>query len=495
MRGGDLRRWVVPLAVAAAFVLRLPGLLDPITSDEAGFTLVARTWDPTPDSLYGPHFVDRTPLLLAVFRAADLVGPVWGIRVLGAVGAAVTVFLVSRAARLVASPSAARWSAVLVAALVTTPLIDPVSVNGALLALPLTAGCLLLGLHAANGHRTVLASAAAGLLGMLSVGMKQNLVGGLVFAGVLLTVCLVRGSTLPRRRAVAALLALAAGAAVPVLGVLVWTLAAGVDLSTLWYAVYGFRADAAGVLSFDEQGAAYQRLGLLVVVALVSGMGAVFVGLLVQLPRAWGEDRAVTAATGAMLLVQVAGLAGGGSYWRDYLVPLAPTAGLAVAVLALRHAGRPGRKTRVIVAAAVASAAVGFAGWAVATARGAGAPDSEHLGASIERAARPGDTLVVFGGHAEIQFIAGLDTPYRHLWSLPMRTLDPEYHDLADILAGPDAPEWFVQWWYVGLWSDEGGARLREVIEERYELHAVCGDDKEVFVLQGADRPALSCDE
>ncbi|MSZ76288.1 MAG: hypothetical protein F2667_04175, partial [Actinobacteria bacterium] len=42
-------RRTVLLAAAAAFLLRLPGLLRPIRADEAGFLLVSRAWHPSAD--------------------------------------------------------------------------------------------------------------------------------------------------------------------------------------------------------------------------------------------------------------------------------------------------------------------------------------------------------------------------------------------------------------------------------------------------------------
>ena len=61
-------RWTVPFAAALAFLLRLPGLTRPVRPDEAGWFLVARTWDPAPDSVYGEHFVDRPPSLIGSGR-------------------------------------------------------------------------------------------------------------------------------------------------------------------------------------------------------------------------------------------------------------------------------------------------------------------------------------------------------------------------------------------------------------------------------------------
>ena len=61
-------RLVVYAAALLAALFRFPGLLYPLGSDEAGFTLVARAWDPQPDSLYGTYWVDRPPSLIALVK-------------------------------------------------------------------------------------------------------------------------------------------------------------------------------------------------------------------------------------------------------------------------------------------------------------------------------------------------------------------------------------------------------------------------------------------
>ena len=67
-------RLVVYAAALLAALFRFPGLLYPLGSDEAGFTLVARAWDPQPDSLYGTYWVDRPPSLIALIRLSDWIG-------------------------------------------------------------------------------------------------------------------------------------------------------------------------------------------------------------------------------------------------------------------------------------------------------------------------------------------------------------------------------------------------------------------------------------
>ena len=251
-------RWTIAVAAAAAFVLRLPGLTRPIRADEAGFALVGAGVGPAA----GQPLRRRTSwtvrrLLIALFKVSDaLAGPLF-IRVIGALACAALVVTAAAVARLVADERAARWTAVAMAAFTTNILIDAVAVKGELLALPLLMGSLWFSLVAV-AERSPRAALGAGLLAGLALGFKQNLVGGLVFATVLFV-----GSWRPGGspgRGAPALPALLAGAAVPVLATGGWAVAAGVRLPTLWYAVYGFRADAAEVLAGDSaRGADHPR--------------------------------------------------------------------------------------------------------------------------------------------------------------------------------------------------------------------------------------------
>ena len=75
---------------------------------------------------------------------------------------------------------------------------------------------------------------------------------------------------------------------------------------------------------------------------------------------------------------------------------------------------------------------------------------------ALERVAEPGDTLVVFGGRADLQLESGLASPYPYLWSLPMRALDPDLSRFRTMVAGPDAPTWLVEWWPFDTWTATG---------------------------------------
>ncbi len=477
-------RWTVPLAALAAFVLRLPGVGRPIRPDEAGFTLVARSWAPEADSIYGHYFVDRPPLLISVFKLSDAIGGPLFIRVIGALACTVLVLLAARTARVVAGDGAAPWTAICVAAITSSPLINLVAVKGELLGLPFVMAACLLAVVALR-DRSVPLAALAGTSAMVAVGFKQSLLGGLVFAGTLLLVALITRRIEGRtflRLAGAGL----AGAAVPVAATLAWAAVAGVRPSTLWYAIYGFRADASAVLASHTSKAADERAVTLVVVALCTGLLLVLGGFVAHLRSELREDAPLAAAVAAMLVYDAFGMVLGGSFWPDYLFALVPSAALAAALLSRRRSG-PGRVVRAVIVLAALSCAVSLCVWTVHNLAGNQEIDQARTGTAIGDVAERGDTLTVFGGRADLQLSSGLDSPYEHLWSLPMRTLDPDLADLRALVTGPDAPTWLVEWFPFTSWDLEAGELLRRDVEERYVPEEITCRDGEATIWRRRD--------
>lgn len=496
MRGGEAvrdfaQRHTVAIAVVLTVVARLPALTRPVRADEAGFLLVARAWSPQADSLFGPYWVDRPPPLIAVFGAVDALGGVTTLRLLGALVAGLSVLLAAAVAGTVSGPRATVWTAVLVAALLSNPMIDVVAVKGELLALPLVLGSILLTLLAVRRRAWPLAF-AAGVAAALALGLKQNLATGLVFAVVLLLVSWLT-RVLPGRSALALTVAGLAGAAVPVLATVAWAEAAGVRLSTLWDTVYGFRADAARVIADGTTDAPERRALILVAIALATGLLLVLIGPFARLRELWRDDPPVLAATLAVVLVDVASLVAGGSFWQDYLLPLVPSAALCAALLAGRD-GRSGRTMRGLVVAAVASAVLAMAFWLVWNATGHQEFDEVRTGEAIAESAEPGDTLVVFGGRADLQRVSGLDSPYPYLWSLPMRTRDPEYAGLTALIGSKEAPTWLVEWVDLDAWADAGVPELRAAIDEHYVEAGTTCNGQPIYLLRGVDRPDVTPD-
>ena len=472
-------RWTVPVAAGLAALVRLLGLTRPVRADEAGFELVARTWQPSADSVYGTYFVDKPPPLIALFKLSDAIGGPLLIRVLGALAGAALVLVAAAMARQVADPTAARWTAIAAAAVVTTPVIDLVAVKGEVLALPFLVGAVAMALAAVR-ERSGWPAFAAGLLAGIPLGLKQNLAGGIVFIAVLLV-----GSHLAGRltRGDLARLAAAAlaGCALPVLATVGWALAAGVRLHTLWYAVYGFRADASAALGDASVAAPARRAAVLLLILVATGIAVVLGGYLARLRDHLRADAPLTVAVVAMVAFDVVSLVLGGSFWQDYAFGLVPGALLATALVAA------GLRSR-LVPLMVVSTAVCLLGWGVWNLAGRQELDEHDTGVALREAAEPDDTLVVFGGRADLQLESGLGSPYPYLWSLPMRALDPDLSRLRALVDGPDAPTWLVEWWPFDTWTPKGEG-LGEDVRRRYVEHGVGCDGRTIWLLRGETRP------
>ncbi len=497
-------RVVVGLAMVVAVLGRIPSLQWPLRPDEAGFLLVARAWHPEPDSMFGTYWVDRPPPIIALFKLSDWLGGPYFIRVFAALAAALFVLAAAGTARRLAEYAGARsadrigaWVAVATAALTSHAAIDSVAAKGEILGLPLVMGSCWFAINALM-RRSVWHAAAAGALAVLAVGLKQNLFGGLVFGGVLLVAALAT-SRLERRDFLRLAGAAIAGALLPVLATVGWCLAAGVRLSTLAYVTLGFRVDANSVLASQPSSTVDARIHTLLVIALFSGLAALGVWFVLRLPRLLRRATVPTAAVAAMLVVDTAGVFLSGSYWRTYLlVPIAPAAlclGLLLAdeQLMTRHWRHwVSLITRVLVAFTLLSSVLALVEWERTI--DAYLPTEYLTGRAIGGAAQPGDTLLVYGGRADIQWASGLRSPYEHLWSLPMRTLDPDLEELESVLTGPAAPTWFVQSKRLDEWSEAGTDGIREELLEDYQLVAIACGAYRIYHKRRLERPELRVD-
>lgn len=499
--------WAAALLAVAG---RYCGLLWPLRPDEAGFLMVARAWEPGPDGIYHPYFVDRPPLLLAVVRAADALGGPGLLRLVGALACGVAVLLAASFVRELARSLPLRvapaplWlvtagTALVTAAFLVTPQVDAIATKGEILAVPVLLGSCVLALRALRTRSPVLAF-AAGLLAMTSPGLKQSLVGGLVFGGVLLVT-----ATVARQLDVRSFLRLAGaallGAVVPVLVTVAWAVTAGVALSELHYAVLGFRSDASSVIVEQTNGANASRVLQLLLVFATTGMALLMLWCLARMRVALRRLTAATLAALVMLGVDLVVIVLSGSFWRPYLFALVPP--LAALWACIRVADLPGeqhggrlalraegrwhpRREVLLVAFCVVSSVVSSAGWTWSVWRHGDPPQEYVLGQEIARVAAPGDTMTVYGGRADLQWASGLASPYRHLWSLPMRTADPELEELGGLLAGPAAPQWWVEAVSLRSWDRLGADALRGVLAERYEYVGTYCDRFVVRRLRGA---------
>jgi 4-amino-4-deoxy-L-arabinose transferase-like glycosyltransferase len=474
------RRFV--LAVAAVVVLlRLTYLTGPLDSDEAGYLMVARGWRAGGPHLYGHYFVDRPPLLIALFRVADLVGWAQSIRVLASAFAVLLVVSAAWAAHQVAGDRGARWAALVGAAAVTTPLLMAQEADGEIFAAPLVMLAVALTLAAARrgGGRSLALAMAGGLSAGAAVMVKQNFADALVFAAVLLAVSVQQRRLLVREAARVAVGGVLGGALV-LAGVLAYVAWSHVGLSRAWTEIFGFRTTALDVIEDHNLRAPLGRAVDLVWVGVLAGLLPLLVVLLLEAVRSRFRGPPVAWAVGATLLVEGIGIALGGSYWAHYLIQLAPMLALAAGLWAAST-------SRVRIAAAVVVASAVAATPVVVLTGAAFGHQAQRVGSWLVSSARPGDTATMLFGNADAQQASGMFSPYPQLWTLPMRTLDPRLAELRSVLAGPHAPTWVVVWGSLDPWQIDPHARTARLLTTRYRRVAdVCGHS--VLLRDGVHR-------
>ncbi|GAA1933420.1 hypothetical protein [Nocardioides marmoribigeumensis] len=476
---------VVVLAAALAAAVRLLLLAAPLSPDEAGFLLIARQWSPG-RSLYGDYWVDRPPGLLALFALAH---GATGLRLLGVLAAVVSVLLAARLARTVAPDR--RWApattAGLVAALVSSRLLDVTMVDGEVLALPFLLAGLVAALRATLAPRGHLGWAlAAGAAGAAALSVKQNLADVVVAVACLAVVLAVR------RRPRAALL-LAGGAVVGaaltgavVLG-LAWT--RGTSPPALWDAVVLFRLRAADVLSAPTHAAATRArdLGLALV---LTGAPLVLLRLPELLHRPGARRGPVTASdpllgwVAAVLVAwELVSVTAGGSFWLHYLVGLVPGLALVLALTTGHRSGHlPALPTWTVLGATVTSAVVGLG---VVLVHPPSRPAAEvAVTRYLRDHAHLGRTAVVTFGHPSILEAAGMRSPYPLIWSLPMRVEDPRLRQLAPLIRHRRAQWVLVDPRALTAWGLDG-TRAERLLARNYRPAFRSGD----LVVWRAVRP------
>jgi hypothetical protein len=182
-----------------------------------------------------------------------------------------------------------------------------------------------------------------------------------------------------------------------------------------------------------------------------------------------------------------------GSFWHAYLVPLVPDVALLAALAA--STGAPVRTlTRFVTALAVVVTLVSYVGFARDRVVSPTPSGPWQVGAAISEVAARGDTIVSLYGSAELVEASGLASPYQHLWSLPMRTLDPEQDELRAVLVGDDAPTWVVAVLPVTSWHLDQDHRLRDVLLQRYRLVVpLCGPKIWVRADVYRSPPVIEC--
>ena len=424
--------WVGGLAAAAGlawvpFAGRAP------SPDEGGLLILAGQWSPG-SSLYGDYFVDRPPMLIALFSIADqLGGSAWALRTLGILAVVATVLLAGAVGRAATAYRLAPVLPALTAAiLAATPLFGATVVNGELLGMPFLVGgsaAAILAVRATSNRSAVLWGLLAGAAGAGGALVKQSLVDVFVLTLVL---------ALLQRRA-RPLLATATGALV-VVAATTWAAdLRGTDPGELWEAVVVFRQQAAAVIADSATGSTGLRLGGLLLALLASGAPVIAVVLARALRRPVTTVPDLRWPAAAVLAWELAVVLGGGSYWLHYLMGLVP----GMVLLAAASTQRPlGSRTPLKIAYGVAATST-VAALVWVGVHPIDRPEEPAI-AYLDAHAHRGDTAIVAFGGANILEATGLTSPYPDLWSLPVRVHDPDLADLTRILSGPERPTWLV---------------------------------------------------
>ncbi len=460
---------VLLAALGGLTVVRLLLVDAPLSADESGFLRIGGQWSPG-SSLYGDYWVSRPPGITAIFTVASALGGPTALRLIGLAAALASALLAAGTARTL-SPDRA-WppalTGVLVAALLATPNLDVNIVDGEVLALPFLLAGVLCALRAALGepsrHARLGWAVGAGAGGAAALSVKQNLLDVAVLLAGLVVLLLVRRAW---RHAGDVGLGALGGAVAVVVPLLLLAVGRGTSLPALWDAVVLFRFRAAEVLARPSEPASERWQAM---VDAFTGSGAPWVLLLLPtllVPRhVWrrlGHGPAPAPAphpAGGGLRADEPGLAwvafllvlweafsvtGGGGYWLHYLVGTVP--GLTL-VLALSFARLPPGAPwwRWLPRVAV----VGVVAWATVTVAVPFVRDPPQISANqravttyLREHADLGRTAIVAFGRASILQEADMDSPYRHLWTVPVLTDDPRLDDLAPVLLRQDAT-WVV---------------------------------------------------
>ncbi len=428
-------------AVLLTLALRAPFFGVDLTLDEGGLAFLARQWGEGGDFLYGPHWVDRPPLLLALFKLA---GGDAGVRLLGAAAAVALVVIAHAIGRELAGETGARVAALLTAVMASAWGIASVYTPAELVAAVPAGAAVLCALR-----RWWF---AAGVLAATAIFVKQSFLDAAAAGGLLVLVLAIRS------RDVRPLLAYGAGAAAVLAAAGLWLAVAGRSVDELTYAMFGFRLDAVSVLTADG-GSLADRLGGLLRPGLRAGVPLVLAVALVGL---W---RTRSLLLGAWLLIALVGILGGGSYWPHYWIQVVlPASVLAAVALA---AARPALRWGVVGALVALVVAVDVRNAKRIADYEAGSPVVAVADYVRERAA-PGDTLYVLYAQASVYHYARLRSPYPYLWSLMLRTIPGARERLLALLESSERPTWVVRWQRPGRWSLDADGAITAALRQHY---------------------------
>jgi 4-amino-4-deoxy-L-arabinose transferase-like glycosyltransferase len=481
------RRLLLPLCLVVVLI-RATFVLRPLRNDEGGYLLAARQWHTGGEFMYGDYFVDRPPLLMLIFEVASVSEWDQAIRVLAIPFALAFVVAGWRAGTLLGGAVGGRWAAVVAAAIMCSPGLAAEQSDGELFGAAFVMVALALALSAwrsDSAPRRFALAVAAGAVAAAAPLVKQSLLEGLLLlAGLVLAGWWAQGAD--RRRAVLVGGGSLLGALLPCALFVLWLSAAGIAPAEAWYELVGSRGVAFDAIWATSPDDSLFRAGLLLFLGSVTGLLPLVVTWLLAARRGPGQGSVEATLITLLLVFGIVGIASGGAYWPPYLLQLAPAAVLAVGALA-PSASAHGAWMRRFGRMVVATALLGTVGSGVVYAANPAAWHTQRAGEWLAESKAAGDTGFVAYGNPAVLESADLQSPYPHLWSAAMRTLDPDQTELRTTLEGRAAPTWIVQVNGLNAWGIDDRSLLRDLIDERYRVVAeICGHD--VWLRQDVTR-------
>lgn len=443
----------VPVALAAAFsvLLRLRMYWSPISSDEAGFLVIARSWAHG-RHLYRDTWVDRPQGILVLYRFWDWLsgGSVASVRIMAMIFGVVLVIAVAHVATQLAGPSAGVIAALLVAATSANPAIEGHIANGELLGGSVAIAGLAIGVRAIVTGRTRLLF-VAGIIAGLALSLKQSAFEG--FGTLLVWLAISpRLGWRTRRAAVRDTAALVGGTAIVVAAMAIH--GATLGWSRWWYAAVAHRFEERSAVSGPTWGRLWSTflvagpillpLVLACVTALMirrsSHMSPVRTSI--RLPHVLGIWSGVVAIS--FLL--------GGNYFRHYWLLWCPVLAVAGGVALARVMTR-----RVAVAAGLTLLAPGLLAAASIlemdrAESGATASDDPRLGVDepvakwFAATARPGEHIFAMCASPGLYADIGIDPETPYLWRDHVRMHPDAVEQIATLLMAPDAPDYVAMY-------------------------------------------------
>jgi 4-amino-4-deoxy-L-arabinose transferase-like glycosyltransferase len=412
------------VGIALTLTLRLPFLDAAVGRDEGGDLMIAEAWHHHAGPfLYGPYFLDRPPLLVELYHLADTVQ---GVRILGAIAASGAVVIATALAVRLGGRRAAPFAALIAAVSMSSFAAMAVYTPAELLAIvPSSLSILLLVIGLQREGRGFWWFAGAGLAAGLALLVKQSFGDALVAGAVGLVVA---------RRGVAYLAGLAtAGAALAA-----WAVAVHATAHQLWYAIAGFRIDAAQALT---RGHAEGRLERLVHPTLASGLALALV-LAIAGIATLRTARGVRPALAAWLVAGVAGVTLGGSYWPHYVIQLMPVGAVGAAALLAR---RPAIGTFGLAAVAIPALIVTL-NVALKDQGDSYQHNALTAGSYVHLRAEPNQTAYVLNARVNALYYTGLPSPFPYHWTLMKEAIPHWNAKLHALLASKQRPTWVIDW-------------------------------------------------